>query len=284
MIKGYHGTHFGAASVKGNRDYCTAHQPLLPGCHHIPAPYANRNPFNEADPARLAQLCLQALEDETAFQGAGTIAAFIMVPILGAGGVIPSHASFMPGVEALCRAERHPADRRRGDHRVRAHRRGVGVAALGGPPDFLCTARAITNGRFPFGAVLIAERVVEVVESDTSGKAAIAHGAPYSGHPVGAAAALACLAETRRLNVTDNAAARGAELFAGARALRDRFDVIGEVRGGHGLMGRSNWLASAQPDPPRPGPRPTRCRPPPFRPGRGCGCRGRTSSCRRRWC
>ena len=43
-----------------------------------------------------------ALEDEIAFQGASSIAAFIMEPILGAGGVIPPHASFMPGVREIC--------------------------------------------------------------------------------------------------------------------------------------------------------------------------------------
>ena len=65
-------------------------------------PYTYRNPFNETDPERLAQLCAQALEDEIAFQGAGTIAAFIMEPILGAGGVIPPHPSFMPMVREIC--------------------------------------------------------------------------------------------------------------------------------------------------------------------------------------
>ncbi|MEN9851505.1 MAG: hypothetical protein RL128_1668 [Pseudomonadota bacterium] len=103
LKKGYHGTHFGGASVNGNANFRTAYEPLLPGCHHIPAPYPYRNPFNETDPAKLAQLCLQALEDEIAFQGAGTIAAFIMEPVLGAGGVIPPHESFMPGVAAMCR-------------------------------------------------------------------------------------------------------------------------------------------------------------------------------------
>ncbi len=52
-------------------------------------------------------------------------------------------------------------------------------------------------------------------EGDKTGAAAIGHGYTYSGHPVGAAAALACLAETERLNVPENAAARGAQLFAG---------------------------------------------------------------------
>ncbi len=49
---------------------------------------------------------------------------------------------------------------------------------------------------FPFGAVMIAEAVAEVFEKDETGKAAIGHGYTYSGHPVGAAAALACMAET----------------------------------------------------------------------------------------
>ncbi|MDG1431622.1 MAG: aminotransferase class III-fold pyridoxal phosphate-dependent enzyme, partial [Paracoccaceae bacterium] len=58
----------------------------------------------------------------------------------------------------------------------------------------------------------------------------------YSGHPVGAAAALACLAETKRLNVVENAAARGTQLYEGCLALQQKYDIIGDVRGGHGLM------------------------------------------------
>jgi len=236
LKKGYHGTHFGGASVNGNANFRTAYEPLLAGCHHIPAPYTYRNPFNETDPERLAQLCLQALEDEIAFQGAGTIAAFIMEPILGAGGVIPPHASFMPGVREICS--------RNGilliaDEVITAFGRTgswTGSRHWGVQPDMMCTAKAITNGYFPFGAVMISEEVAQVFEQDDTGKAAIGHGYTYSGHPVGAAAALACLEETLRLNVPENAAARGAQLFQGFQALQQKYDVIGDVRGGHGLM------------------------------------------------
>jgi adenosylmethionine-8-amino-7-oxononanoate aminotransferase len=100
----------------------------------------------------------------------------------------------------------------------------------------MCTAKAITNGYFPFGAVMLSDKVVEVFESDETGAAAIGHGYTYSGHPVGAAAAIACLDETIRLNVPENAAARGAQLFEGVQKLKGRYDVIGDVRGGHGLM------------------------------------------------
>jgi len=236
LKKGYHGTHFGGASVNGNANFRTMYEPLLPGCYHLTAPYTYRNPWGETDPAKLAQLILAELEDEIAFQGAGTIAAFIMEPILGAGGVIPPHESFMPGVAEICR--------RNGilliaDEVITAFgRTGAwsGSRLWGVQPDFMATAKAITNGYFPFGAVMIADHVAEVFEKDETGRAAIGHGYTYSGHPVGAAAAIACLAETRRLNVAENAAARGAELYAGIRALKDRHDAIGDVRGGHGLM------------------------------------------------
>ena len=103
-------------------------------------------------------------------------------------------------------------------------------------PDLLCSAKAITNGYFPFGAVMVSGAVAEVFEKDTTGKGAIGSGYTYSGHPVGAAAAIACLRETERLQVQTNAAERGAQLFAGLQALMARHDVIGDVRGGHGLM------------------------------------------------
>ncbi|MEZ5754916.1 MAG: aminotransferase class III-fold pyridoxal phosphate-dependent enzyme [Paracoccaceae bacterium] len=257
LKKGYHGTHTGGASVNGNANFRTAYEPLLPGCHHIPAPYTYRNPFNETDPARLAQLCLAALEDEIAFQGAGTIAAFIMEPILGAGGVIPPHESFMPGVEAICR--KHGILLIADEVITAFGRTGAwtGSRLWGVKPDFACTAKAITNGYFPFGAVIIAEGVAQVFEGDASGKAAIGHGYTYSGHPVGAAAALACLAETKRLNVVENAAARGTQLYEGTKALMARHDIIGDVRGGHGLMTAIELVADratkAAPDKATPG-------------------------------
>jgi len=236
LKKGYHGTHTLGASVNGNANFRTQYEPLMAGCFHVPAPYTYRNPFHESDPERLSQLCLAALEDEIAFQGASTIAAFIMEPVLGAGGVIPPHESFMPGVREVC--SRHGilliADEvitgfgRTGDWSGSRH--------WGVQPDMMCTAKAITNGYFPFGAVMLSDTVAENFEQDASAMGSIGSGYTYSGHPVGAAAAIACLQETERLNVKDNARARGAQLFAGLKALQDRYDIIGDVRGGHGLM------------------------------------------------
>lgn len=236
LKKGYHGTHTLGASVNGNANFRTQYEPLMPGCYHIPAPYPYRNPFNETDPAKLAQLCLAALEDEIKFQGAETIAAFIMEPILGSGGVIPPHESFMPGVRALC-------DKYGllliADEVITAFGRigsWSGSRHWGVQPDMICTAKAITNGYFPLGAVMISDGIAEVFETDTTGKGSIGSGYTYSGHPVGAAAAIACLKEVDRLQIKDNAAVRGTQMWEGLKVLKDKYEVIGDIRGGHGLM------------------------------------------------
>lgn len=236
LKKGYHGTHFGGASVNGNNRFRTAYEPLLAGCHHLPSPYTYRNPFHEIDPAKLAQNIAAAFEDEVQFQGASTIAAFIMEPIQGAGGVIVPHETFMPLMRDIC--DRHGilmiADEvitgfgRTGDWSGSRH--------WGVEPDMMCTAKGITSAYFPVGACLVSAKVAEPFESDQSGEGGVYHGYTYSAHPVGAAAVVACLEETMRLDVKTNAAARGEQLFEGVQELKEKYDVVGDVRGGHGLM------------------------------------------------
>jgi adenosylmethionine-8-amino-7-oxononanoate aminotransferase len=236
LKKGYHGTHTGGASINGNANFRTQYEPLMPGCFHIPAPYPYRNPFNETNPEKLAAHCVAALEDEIAFQGGDTIAAFIMEPILGAGGVIPPHKSFMPAVREIC--DKHGI-LLIADEVITAYgRTGAwsGSRLWNVQPDMMCTAKAITNGYFPFGAVMLNAQVAEVFENDTSGAGAIGSGYTYSGHPVGAAAAVACVNETQRLAVNENAAARGKQLYEGLQSLANKHEIIGDVRGGHGLM------------------------------------------------
>ena len=235
LKKGYHGTHFGGASVNGNNRFRINYEPLMAGCFHLPSPYPYRNPFNETDPDVLAQNIAAAMEDEIAFQGAGSIAAFIMEPIQGAGGVIVPGGNFMKLMREIC--DRHGilmiADEvitgfgRSGDW--------TGSRHFGVKPDMMCCAKGITSGYFPVGAALMNEEVAETFEkSDETG--AIYHGYTYSAHPVGAAAVTACISETLRLDTKTNAAVRGAQLYDGCIKLMEKHGIIGDVRGGHGLM------------------------------------------------
>ena len=235
-MKGYHGTHIGGASVNGNANFRTQYEPLLPGCFHVPAPYTFRNPFDETDPEKLSALCLKTLEEQISFQGAETIAAFIMEPVLGAGGVIPPHPTFMPGVREICSKNEILLI---ADEVITAFGRTggwTGSRLWGVKPDLMATAKAITNGYFPFGAAMVSDEIAEVFENDTTGRAMIGSGYTYSGHPVGAAAAVACMTETLRLKTPENAAARGIQLFEGLEKLKLKHEIVGDVRGGHGLM------------------------------------------------
>lgn len=230
----YHGTHFGGASVTGNARFRSAYEPLLAGCFQIPGPNAYRNEFGETDPAALAARCIAALEAEIVAQGPETVAAFIMEPIQGAGGVFVPHESFMPGMRDVC--TRHGVLLIADEVITGFGRSGswFGSRLWGVQPDMMCVAKAITTGYFPLGACLVNNEIADAFE--TAGpNGAIMHGYTYSGHPVGAAAALAALAETKRLDVADVASARGAQLFEGCQQLMDRFDVVGDVRGGRGL-------------------------------------------------
>lgn len=235
LKKGYHGTHFGGASVNGNANFRRNYEPLMPGVFHIPAPYTYRNPFDESDPAKLAALCARALEDEIAFQGADTIAAFIMEPVLGAGGVIVPHESFMPLVREIC--DRHEILMIADEVVTGFGRTGAwsGSRLHDVKPDMMTIAKAVTSGYFPLGATMIGEKVAEVFEADRTGFGSIGHGYTYSGHPVGCAAGLAALAETRRLKVHENAAARGLELAEALEGLKRKHALVGDVRS-KGLM------------------------------------------------
>jgi putrescine---pyruvate transaminase len=235
LKKGYHGTHFGGASVNGNSNFRRAYEPLLPGVFHLPAPYPYRNPFGTSDGAAIAQNIANLFEDEIAFQGADTIAAFIMEPVLGAGGVIVPHKTFMPLMRAVC--DKYGILMIADEVITAFGRAGAwsGSRLCGVQPDFMCTAKAITNAYYPFGALMINEKLTEVFENSKSPLASIGHGYTYSGHPVGAAAALATLAETKRLNLPANAQVRGVELLAGLEALKVKHGLVGDVRG-IGLM------------------------------------------------
>ena len=236
LKKGYHGTHFGGASVNGNNRFRISYEPLLPGCFHLPSPYPYRNPYGETDPAKLAQNIAAAFEDEVAFQDPKTIAAFIMEPVQGAGGVIVPDASFMGLMRDVC--TRHGILMISDEVITGFGRTGdwSGARHWGVKPDMMSLAKGITSAYFPVGAALMSDQVAEVFENDRSADGGIFHGYTYSAHPVGAAAVTACLSETLRLDTKTNAAARGAQLYQGVQKLKDKYDVVGDVRGGEGLM------------------------------------------------
>ena len=97
-------------------------------------------------------------------------------------------------------------------------------------PDFLNTAKGLTSGYFPLGAVLVRDSVAEVV----MGGEGFVNGFTYTGHPVGCVIGLTNLEILERERLIDNAREMGAYLLRGLETLLD-LPVVGEVRG-RGLM------------------------------------------------
>jgi len=235
LKKGYHGTHFGGASVNGNSNFRRAYEPLLPGAFHLPTPFVYRNPFNENDPQKLADLCLAAIEDEIKFQGADTIAAFIAEPVQGAGGIIVFPDGFFARLRALL--DKYDILMIADEVVTAFGRTGAwfGSRLDGVKPDMMCLAKAITSGYFPFGACVVNQKVEAAFKDSKDALGSIYHGYTYSGHPVGCAAALACLDETFAQDLPGNAREQGDFILGGFHKLMAKHESIGDVRG-KGLM------------------------------------------------
>jgi putrescine aminotransferase len=234
LKQGYHGTHFGGASINGATIFRRAYEPLLAGCSHIDTPWTFRNPYTE-DPEALGRLCAELLDREIQFQGPDSVAAFIAEPIQGAGGVIVPPANFWPLVRTVC--DKHGVLLIADEIVTGFGRAGemFGARLWGVKPDMMCLAKGITSGYFPLGATMINRRIAEAFSNDTGPFGRVSHAYTYSGHPVGCAAALAALDLAESEDYPTNAARQGRRLMAGLKPLVDRFAHIGEVRG-RGLM------------------------------------------------
>jgi adenosylmethionine-8-amino-7-oxononanoate aminotransferase len=233
---GYHGTHFGSAAVTGFTPFRRNHEPNLPGCFHVEAPWLYRNPFTQ-DPTELAHICAELLEREILFQGPDTVAAFIAEPIQGAGGVIVPPIEYWPLVREVC--DRHSVLLIADEVVTGFGRTGAlfGSRGWGVKPDIMCFAKGISSGYAPLGATTVNERIGRAFLSNGDFAGAIMHGYTNSGHPIGCAAALATLRILREENLVANAARQGDYLLETLTPFAKRYHAVGEVRGKGLLVG-----------------------------------------------
>ena len=185
---GYHGSTIAGASLGG---MSFMHQQFkgLDYIHHIDQPYW----FGEGGdltPEAFGLKIAQQLEQKILELGVDNVAAFVAEPIQGAGGVIIPPATYWPEIQRICDNY---------DILLVADEVICGFGRLGTAfasqyfnikPDFICFAKAVTNGYQPLGGVLISDRVSDVVKAAGDD---FAHGFTSSGHPASCAAALATL-------------------------------------------------------------------------------------------
>ena len=234
LKNGYHGTHFGAASVNGNTVFRRNYEPLLPGCFHVETPWLYRNPFTD-DPSKLAQICADLLDREITFQGANTVAAFIAEPVQGAGGVIVPPESYWPLIREVC--DKHGVLLIADEVVTGFGRTGsmFGSRGWGVKPDMMTLAKGINSGYVPLGATVINERMEEAFMQNDDGFGAIMHGYTYSGHPLACAAAIANLDLIMKEEIPQQAGEQGAYFLQQLQPFVERFNSVGDVRG-KGLM------------------------------------------------
>lgn len=214
----YHGVGSASLAATGLANFHHGFGPLNPGFVHLSTPHAKR-----IGPGSV-ELLLHELEETIEEIGAQRIAAFIGEPILGVGGVVPPPDGYWPAVQQVLR--------RYGillivDEIVTAFGRlgrWFGGDSYGIEPDVVVTAKAITSGYVPMGAVLIGPRVMAMLDGQP-----LRHGFTYNGHPVGAAVALTNIDIIESEDLLGRAQTMGARIAVGLEPLQDVGGVF-EVR------------------------------------------------------
>ncbi|MEO8002134.1 MAG: aspartate aminotransferase family protein [Arenimonas sp.] len=191
--KGYHGVGFGGISVGGmvnNRKFFGS---MLPGVDHMRHTLdIERNGFSRGLPQYGAELA-DDLERLCQLHDASTIAAVIVEPISGSAGVILPPEGYLKRLREICTKygillifdEVITGYGRVGDA-FAAQRFGV-------TPDMMTTAKGLTNGAVPMGAVFASTQIHDAFMHGPEGAIELFHGYTYSGHPLACAAAIATL-------------------------------------------------------------------------------------------
>lgn len=205
----FHGKTMGALSVSGRRTYQDPFEPLVPGVTQVP--------FGDAD--RLAEVMNE------------DVAAVIVEPIQGEGGIIVPPPDYLGRVRALC-------DEAGALMIVDEVQTGMGrtgklfaVEHSGVVPDLLCLAKALGGGIMPIGAVIGRPAVWKVFDEQP-----LIHTSTFGGAPLATAVGLAALKVTLEDKLPERAERLGRLAMAELRALKDAYpEVLTDVRG-QGLM------------------------------------------------
>ncbi|TPI81997.1 aspartate aminotransferase family protein [Mesorhizobium sp. B2-8-9] len=225
--QGYHGSSVVGAGLTALPAFHAGFGIPFEWQHKIPSPYPYRNPVGD-DPNAITAASLAALKAKIEDLGPQRVAAFYAEPIQGSGGVIVPPKGWIKAIRELCREygilfiadEVITGFGRTGPLFACIHEDIV--------PDFMTTAKGLTSGYVPMGAVFMADHVYNVI-ADGAGASAVGHGYTYSAHPVSAAVALEVL-KLYEEGLLENGVKAGARLMAGLSGLSDH-PLVGDVRG-----------------------------------------------------
>lgn len=225
LTTSFHGRTWGALSVTGNAGRKRRGGPYASGVAFAPAPYAFRAGVDNNE--EYGERCARSLEDVLRFSTAGDVAAFIAEPVLGEGGIIVPPLNYFREVKKIL--DTHDILFIADEVQSGFGRTGAmfAIEHYGVEPDILVTAKGIADG-FPLGAFTTRDEIAAAFRPGD-------HLSTFGGNPVCCAAALANIEFMQREDLPGKAREHGEYVLRQLASLKERFSVIGDVRG-MGLM------------------------------------------------
>ena len=233
--RGYHGVNFGGISVGGivnNRKFFGT---LLAGVDHLPHTHLpHLNAFTKGQPEHGANLA-DDLERIVALHGAETIAAVIVEPMAGSTGVLMPPKGYLEKLRAI--TKKHGILLIFDEVITGFGRLGSAFAAqhFDVLPDMMTTAKGLTNGVIPMGAVLTTAEIHDAFMTGQENLIELFHGYTYSGNPIAAACGIATLEVYKEEGLFDRARELEGYWQEAIHSLRDHPHVI-DIRN-MGLIG-----------------------------------------------
>jgi 4-aminobutyrate aminotransferase/(S)-3-amino-2-methylpropionate transaminase len=224
---GFHGRTYMAMTLTSKvKPYKVDFGPFNPEVYRVPFPYAYRwaAEASAIDETKLSQECFKRFEETVTTQiGADHVAAVILEPVLGEGGFVPAPRAFLSKLREFCTANGIVliAD----EIQTGFGRTGTLFASeqLGFEPDLMTLAKGLGGG-LPIAAVVgRAEMMDAPVEGGIGGT--------YGGNPVAVAAALGVFSMFDDGSLLAKAKSTGERIRARLETWKERFPVIGDVRG-----------------------------------------------------
>lgn len=232
---GFHGSTVAAASLTGIfRNHRKFDLPI-PNIVHASRPHYYRGARpGESEHAYASRLASE-LEQQILDEGPETVAAMIAEPVMGAGGVLVPPKGYFEKVQQV--TDKYEMLFIADEVICGFGRTGNmwGSQTFGIKPDILTTAKQLSAAYAPISAVVVNQRVYDVLRKGSDEIGTFAHGFTYSGHPVSTAVALECLKIYQEIDVAGRVRELGSRLQDGLRERFEEHPLVGEIRG-VGLM------------------------------------------------
>ena len=232
---GFHGSTVAAASLTGIfRNHRKFDLPI-PNIIHASRPHYYRGArLGESEDAYASRLASE-LDQQILAEGPDTVAAMIAEPVMGAGGVLLPPAGYFEKVQQV--TDRYGMLFIADEVICGFGRTGNlwGSQTFGIRPDILTTAKQLSAAYAPISAVVVNQRVYDVLRQGSDEVGTFAHGFTYSGHPVSTAVALECLKIYEEIDVVERVRRLAPRLQQGLRERYADHPLVGEIRG-VGLM------------------------------------------------